>query len=139
MEEEVPAALPGAPADHGAFFYEEFYREVDRNAGFSTRSSRYSPRSRKSRARATSRETRLVLFAGFYALTRAGAGTCSRRLGGWPRVQFIFQDGPGMRRRLGGLGVKDAAEAAPACGGPTAPARETRFYSSPTRTARSLP
>jgi ATP-dependent helicase/nuclease subunit B len=108
-----------------ALFYEEFYTAV-RQRGYSTRSSRYvavaeggEPESLRGKG--------LVLFAGFYALT-AAEQLLLRRLGSWPTVQFLFQDGPGMRRRLAALGVKDtAAEADPEPG----PAAETRFYSSP--------
>jgi ATP-dependent helicase/nuclease subunit B len=123
VEEEVPPRSRERLRSM-AFFYEEFYREVDRR-GFSTRSSRYVTVSETIESRHV-RENQLVLFAGFYALTRTEQAMF-RKLGGWPAVQLVFQDGPGMKRRLAGLGVKGLAET----GAPEGPGPEAHFYTSP--------
>ena len=57
----------------------------------------------------------LLLFAGFSTLTRAEQELFSR-VGAWPRTQLIFQDGPGMRETLDGLGIRHPA--VPAHDGP---------------------
>lgn len=106
-----------------AGFYREFYPEVERR-GFSTRSSRY-------RAAGDLIEPSMmagfhaIILAGFYALT-AAERTLFLRLGSWPHVRFIFQDGPGMREKLDLLGVTPALAEAPA-----PPSPKVRFSTSP--------
>jgi ATP-dependent helicase/nuclease subunit B len=106
-----------------AHFYEEFYTRVGAR-GFSTRSSRYVAAAHGTGLESL-REKSLVLFAGFYALT-AAEQDLFRRLAGWPTVQFLFQDGPGLRPRLAALGIRETAPA-----GPPPVIAVTKFYSSP--------
>lgn len=107
-----------------AYFYDAFYPAVEEK-GLSTRSSRY-------RLVSDSIETGdlplrgPVILAGFYALTESEV-TLFRTLGAWPSVQFLFQEGPGLRRKIKGLAVTGAEET----GGESAPRPEIHFYSSP--------
>jgi ATP-dependent helicase/nuclease subunit B len=124
VDEEVPGRSRER-LQSMAHFYEEFYKAVVLR-GFSTRSSRYVAVAGDGELESL-RGKELVLFAGFYALTSAEQALF-KKLGSWQTVQFLFQDGPGMSRRLTALGVRDVPrEAAPTAG----PAAETRFYSSP--------
>jgi ATP-dependent helicase/nuclease subunit B len=123
VEEEVPLRSRERLRDL-SHFYERFYATV-RERGFSTRSSRYVAVADGGEPQAL-RAWDLVLFVGFYALT-AAEQEIFRRLGSWPTVRFLFQEGPGLRRRLGALGLH-----APAAPRETpAPAADTRFYTSP--------
>jgi ATP-dependent helicase/nuclease subunit B len=122
VEEEVPPKARERLLTL-AVFYEEFYRVVQAR-GFSTRSTRY---------RAVSEEAdpgdivgdRLLIFAGFSALTRAERALFLR-LQRLPRVQFIWQDGRGLRKRMECL--QGSAEPAFL---PRSPPSTTRFCSSP--------
>ncbi len=108
-----------------AYFYDAFYPAV-REQGLSTRSSRYrlvaeaiEPGDLPVRG--------LIILAGFYALTESEAALF-RKLKEWPSVQLVFQDGPGLRKRIKGLAVAGAEKT----GEESTPRRpEVHFYSSP--------
>ena len=104
-------------------FYGRFYPLLEER-GLSTRSSRY-----------VSVAAQLgpddipgggpLIFAGFYTLTR-----CERTIfsaaAAWPRVRQLFQDGPGLREKIGDL--LPAAARAPAA---TLPRPRVQFTVSP--------
>ena len=112
-----------------SYFYETFYAELaDRS--LSSRSSRYvavsetlSPPDVASRGP--------VILAGFFTLTnteRVIFGAMAK----WPSVQQIFQDGPGMRKRMEGFAAaafSSALSSIPAGG--AIPRPRTRFSASP--------
>jgi len=107
-----------------AHFYDEFYRAVDER-GFSTRSSRYRAASEEI-GPGDLRANGQVILAGFYALTKA-EWTIFQKVAAWPQAQLIFQDGPGLRKKIEGLvGPGSWATVSEA---PSRP--DTRFYSSP--------
>ena len=108
-----------------ARFYEQFYREAEAR-GFSTRASRFR-RASETVAPADLPGTGPVILAGFSRLTAAErALICA--LAEWPRVQMIFQEGPGIREWLRGLPVPMPDPAGEERGGATAPL--TTFTSS---------
>lgn len=86
-----------------AFFYEEFYRHVERE-GFSTRSLRYR-RVAERVEELIPEAVRGMVFAGFYSLT-AAEKTLFTKLSGSGTATFLFQDGPGMREIIGQLGME---------------------------------
>jgi hypothetical protein len=107
-----------------AVFYETFYEQV-KERGFSTRSSRYRAVASTVLADDVPRQGPIIL-AGFFTLTRAEHRLFTA-MASWPRVQMVFQDGPGICDRIQGLGIP------PVAGRPDKPApRPTmHFYSSP--------
>jgi len=122
VEEEVPAKARERLLTL-AVFYEEFYRAVEQR-GFSTRSTRYRAVSEDAEPADIAGE-RLLIIAGFSALTRSERALFLR-LQRLPRVQFIWQEGRGLRKRMEGLqGSADAALL------PRSPPSATRFSSSP--------
>ena len=106
-------------------FYEEFYKALE-GRDLSTRSSRYvvvsaalEPGEIPARG--------AIVFAGFFTLTRAEReifDACAR----WPSVQQIFQDGPGMRKRMEGFAAAALTDAPPPA---PIPRPRTRFSASP--------
>jgi hypothetical protein len=105
VEEEVPARARERLRTL-AHFYAEFYRALE-GRDLSTRSSRYVevsaalepgeiPLAGPLAARGP------IVFAGFFTLTKAEKGIF-RTVAKWPSVQQIFQDGPGMRKRMEGF------------------------------------
>lgn len=116
VEEVQPLVEEGIPArirenlQTMRRFYEELYPRAERT-GFSTRSGRYREvcTSISSEDLAASRR---VIFAGFFALTSS-----ERRLfadlGLRAGVEFLFQDGEGMREKLAAMGIRAAEPAAP--------------------------
>ncbi|MGO9308047.1 MAG: PD-(D/E)XK nuclease family protein [Spirochaetia bacterium] len=105
VEEEVPARARQRLRTL-SHFYAAFYRALD-DRGLSTRASRYVEVS----GALTPGEVPLVgplsargpiIFAGFFTLTRAEK-EIFRAAAKWPSVQLIFQDGPGMRKRMEGF------------------------------------
>jgi ATP-dependent helicase/nuclease subunit B len=128
VEEEVPARARQRLRTL-AHFYEEFYVAVERR-GLSTRSSRYVEAAEALEPGDfqdlfPTRFDGPILFAGFFTLTRSER-EIFRAIEKWASVQQIFQDGPGMRKRMEGF-------AAPALSSPAVPLPrpETRFSSSP--------
>jgi ATP-dependent helicase/nuclease subunit B len=107
-----------------AYFYDAFYPAVEAK-GLSTRSSRY--RLVSDEIEPDDLPTRgPIILAGFYALTESEAALL-RKLKGWPSVQLVFQEGPGLRRKIRGLALQSALET----DGPSTPRPEVHFYSSP--------
>jgi inactivated superfamily I helicase len=124
VEEEVPARSRQRLRTL-AHFYAEFYRAVEKK-GLSTRSSRYvevaqalEPEDIPSRGP--------IIFAGFFTLTRAERDIF-RGINKWPAVQQIFQDGPGMRKRMEGFAASGLSSAPPSA---PIPRPQTQFSSSP--------
>jgi PD-(D/E)XK nuclease superfamily len=105
-----------------AFFYEEFYRYIE-DKGFSTRSLRYHRVAEMVEGLITG-TSRRIIFAGFYALTKAEK-TLFTKLYGSDISLFLFRDGPGMKEILGELGME--VEYA----GEGAPHPDISFYGSP--------
>jgi hypothetical protein len=128
VEEGVPARARQRLKTLG-HFYEEFYRAAER-LDLSTRSSRYvdvagslSPGDIPSRGP--------IILAGFFTLTRAEKRVF-QVMAQWPSVQLIFQDGPGMRKRLEGFAASGLSSALAAAGAPApVPRPRTQFSSSP--------
>jgi len=122
VDEEVPARSRERLRSL-SLFHEKFYPAIEAH-GLSTRSSRY-------RAVAEGIETadleqyRLVILAGFYALTKAEQALF-HRIGAWPQVHFIFQNGPGLEKKLLSLGIR-----LPAVSAEEPPPPAVRFFSSP--------
>ncbi|HTZ52627.1 MAG TPA: PD-(D/E)XK nuclease family protein [Spirochaetia bacterium] len=104
-------------------FYERFYPRIEER-GLSTRSSRYVSVAGALRPEDVPGSGPLI-FAGFYALTRCERAIFSAA-SGWPRVQQLFQDGPGLREKIGDL--LPAAARAPAA---PLPRPRVRFTVSP--------
>jgi ATP-dependent helicase/nuclease subunit B len=121
IEAEVPARSRDRLREL-ARFYQEFY-PLAQKKGLSTRSSRYASVCRTIESGDLKGFT-LVILAGFYSLT-AAEKALFQRVGGWPGSQFIFQDGPGMKEKLSGLGI--ACNPAPE----ESSRPEVRFFSSP--------
>ncbi len=121
IEAEVP---PRSRQSLGelARFYREFYPAVEKS-GLSTRSSRY-------RAVCGSMEPKdledyqTIIMAGFFALT-SSERNLFQRMGEWPQTRLLFQSGPGIKEKLGLLGIDGQKEKA------VEPGPEVRFYSSP--------
>ncbi|MHB8882049.1 MAG: PD-(D/E)XK nuclease family protein [Thermodesulfovibrionales bacterium] len=106
-----------------AFFYREFYREIDAR-GLSTRALRYC--SAAGRVRDSSIiDLRRIVLAGFFGLTRAEQRLFRKMLSAG-NCRFIFQKGPGLRLTLEGLGISLSEEA-----GAPADLPKLHFYSSP--------
>ncbi|MFI5368342.1 MAG: hypothetical protein ACHQ1F_04940, partial [Spirochaetia bacterium] len=107
-----------------AYFYDAFYPAVEEK-GLSTRSSRYRLAAEEIEQGDLGVRGRII-FAGFYALTESEAALF-RRLTPWPSVQLVFQEGPGLRKKIKGLAIQSAGETE----GPPAAGPEVHFYSSP--------
>jgi len=106
-----------------AHFYEQFYERLDGH-GFSTRSVRYKEVADRL-GEADLNRFRRIIFAGFYALTRAEQAIFMKLLDR-DDSYFIFQSGRGLQERLKALGIN--AEDIPA---DERPMPEISFYSSP--------
>ncbi len=89
-------------------FYSEFYPRIEA-LGYSTRSSRYWEVCSGIAETDVSRFRRLI-FAGFFALTRAERKLFAG-LGTLPSALFVFQDGTGMRERLSEMGIRARSDA----------------------------
>jgi ATP-dependent helicase/nuclease subunit B len=122
VEEEVPPRSRER-LQTLAHFYDAFYPAVEK-CGLSTRSSRYRLVSEEIEPGDLPQDG-LIIFAGFYALTNAEKALF-RKLGAWPHVRFLFQDGPGLQRKLEGLAAGSAG-----AGNRKPPRPIARFYSSP--------
>ncbi|HEY9595662.1 MAG TPA: PD-(D/E)XK nuclease family protein, partial [Spirochaetia bacterium] len=110
-----------------AHFYEEFYKEVEKR-GFSTRASRYASVSRTIDPGDFPGDGPIIL--GGFAGLRGAEHRMFTTLAGWPRVRMIFQEGPGIRERMKGLGLP-AARGAEVLRGAEVPRPEIHLYSSP--------
>ncbi len=107
-----------------ANFYDAFYPAAEEK-GLSTRSSRYRLVSEEIQPGDLPMRGPIIL-AGFYALTESEAALF-RKLTSWPSVQLVFQEGPGLRKRIKGLAVQGAGETE----WHSTPRPEVHFYSSP--------
>ena len=107
-----------------AYFYDAFYPAVEEK-GLSTRSSRYRLVSEEIEPGDMQMRGPIIL-AGFYALTTSEAALF-RKLGAWPSVQLVFQEGRGLRRRINALAVQGVDETE----GPSPPRPEVHFSTSP--------
>ncbi|MGA2639424.1 MAG: PD-(D/E)XK nuclease family protein [Spirochaetia bacterium] len=133
VEEEVPARARQRLRTL-SHFYEEFYRALD-GRDLSTRSSRYVEVSEALQPGeipmvgpfAERGAEGPVIFAGFFTLTRAEK-EIFQAVSKWPSVQQIFQDGPGMRKRMEGFAVSVPSSAPPPA---PLPRPQTLFSSSP--------
>ena len=85
-----------------SFFYEAFYKEMDA-LGFSTRAKRYWVAADRVDEANLDRYERII-FAGFFALTRAEKALFSKLLARDNTV-FVFQEGAGLREKLKDLGI----------------------------------
>ncbi len=105
-----------------SYFYEQFYREIDA-LGFSTRARRYQAAAEKIDKAGLSK-LRRIIFAGFFALTRAEKNLFQRLLN-YNNTVFAFQQGTGLKEKLKELGItcdmKESIDTEP----------EAHFYSSP--------
>jgi CRISPR/Cas system-associated exonuclease Cas4 (RecB family) len=102
IEEDLPERVRGAMSDL-ASLYERFCVTLERQH-WSTRSARYRHVSRADPDLVWGPYDR-ILLAGFVALTRSEArifGSALRR----DNVTLLLQNGPGIERLLGGLGVE---------------------------------
>ncbi len=104
-----------------SYFYERFYETIEKE-GFSTRSLRY--RSAASEFEEVWKDGRRIIVTGFFALTESEK-TLFRKLSLRDNTVFIFQDGPGMKERISGLGIDAEAGEEPAH------VPEVRFYRCP--------
>ncbi len=105
-----------------SFFYEEFYKTAEKQ-GVSTRSLRYCAVAERIENSELSKFQQIV-FAGFFALTKAEKNLF-KKLSSLENTLFIFQDGPGIKEKIGDPGInidqKTAENSEP----------EAHFYSSP--------
>ena len=85
-----------------SYFYETFYGEVEA-LGYSSRSMRYQAAARLIDESGLERY-RKVIIAGFFALTQCEQ-TFFKKLLSHSNAVFIFQDGPGLKEKLRGLGI----------------------------------
>jgi ATP-dependent helicase/nuclease subunit B len=104
-----------------AYFYEKFYEAIGEE-GFSTRALRYRMAAEKFDE--VWKDDRQIIAAGFFALTESEK-TLFRKLSSRESAVFIFQEGPGIRERIAGLGLDVEAEECPAV------EPEVHFYRSP--------
>jgi ATP-dependent helicase/nuclease subunit B len=104
------------------FFYKTFYERIS-GLGMATRSMRYRIAAGNFRERGIDRFEK-VIFAGFYALTRCEKDLF-RLLLPDEKAIFIFQNGPGLGKRLSELGIETGDSE------PSRPEPEIHFYSSP--------
>ena len=88
-------------------FYREFYDRI-KALGLSTRSSRYWEVCSEPREQDFARYRR-ILFAGFFALTRAERKLFSS-VGALPGALLVFQDANGMRERLSDMDIRAVSE-----------------------------
>jgi ATP-dependent helicase/nuclease subunit B len=105
-----------------SYFYEEFYAEAEA-LGLSSRSMRYRFAQGQIDAAGIGRYDKAI-FAGFFALTRTEK-KLFQKLFSDGRAVFIFQDGRGLKEKLGDLGVSYDGGSEGAAG------PDVRFYSSP--------
>jgi len=105
-----------------SFFYEEFYRIIGKH-GLSTRSSRYSAVAEKITDSDVGHFKRMV-FAGFFAFTKSEKDLF-KKMSSFDHVLFIYQDGPGVRKKIKDLGISIDQKA------DGKPQPEISFYSSP--------
>ncbi|HET6487134.1 MAG TPA: PD-(D/E)XK nuclease family protein [Spirochaetia bacterium] len=106
IEEEVPPRSRQS-LQTLAWFYQEFYPAVERR-GLSTRSQRY----RRVAAQIEPPDLEpldLLILAGFFTLTGAEV-ELFRKVAEWPQTRLLFQDGPGLARRLSALGIPGLSE-----------------------------
>jgi ATP-dependent helicase/nuclease subunit B len=104
-----------------SFFYEEFYETLEKQ-GLSSRALRY--RSAAGKFDEVRQEGQRIVFAGFFALTESEK-TLFRKVSLLENAFFLFQDGPGMRETISGLGLNADYR------GEELPEPEIRFYRSP--------
>jgi ATP-dependent helicase/nuclease subunit B len=105
-----------------SFFYEAFYRIIGKH-DLSTRSSRYSTVAEKITDSDVSHFQRIV-FAGFFAPTKSEKDLF-RKMSSFDNVLFIYQDGPGIRKKIENPGISINQKT------DDTPEPEISFYSSP--------
>lgn len=108
-----------------SFFYEEFYKEIER-LGLSTRALRYCRAARDIGA-AGMGEFEQIIFAGFFALTKSEK-TLFRKLSSENNIAFLFSEGAGIREKIteSGLKINESKKPEKEKAEP-----EIHFYSSP--------
>ncbi|MDP2157467.1 MAG: PD-(D/E)XK nuclease family protein, partial [Nitrospirota bacterium] len=106
-----------------AYFYGQFYQNLD-ELGFSTRSVRYRAVA-DDPDHAGFSKFRMIIFAGFFALTRSEHGIF-RELLNRADAYFVFQQGRGIDERLKDLGIGREQIPEDIC-----PLPEISFFSSP--------
>jgi ATP-dependent helicase/nuclease subunit B len=105
-----------------SYFYEEFYKFLEQQQ-FTTRALKYRIASRTV-DKAGLDTFQLIIFAGFFALTRHEQ-TMFKKLLSYDNSLFIFQSGPGMEEKLKTLGINIEREQF------SAPETQFHFYQSP--------
>ena len=105
-----------------SYFYKEFYKTIEQH-GYTTRALKYRIAS-DSADKAGLDAYRIIIFAGFFALTRYEK-TIFKKLLSLENSLFIFQDGTGIEETLQSLGILGEREDT----SPTGP--EIHFYQSP--------
>lgn len=88
-----------------SYFYQEFYGKVEKQ-GYSTLSTRYR-KVLETLDPALFPETDILLFAGFYSLTRAEKEIIKTMLD-WEKCQVLFIKGKGLENVLLELGISDS-------------------------------
>lgn len=105
-----------------SYFYEEFYKTIEQH-GYTTRALRYRITS-DTVDNAGLDAFRIIIFAGFFALTRCEQ-TIFKKLLSLENSLFIFQDGTGIEETLKSLGIRVEREDI------SPPEPEIHFYQSP--------
>jgi CRISPR/Cas system-associated exonuclease Cas4 (RecB family) len=105
-----------------SYFYEEFYKTIEQHE-YTTRALRYRIAS-DTVDNAGLDAFRIIIFAGFFALTRCEQ-TIFKKLLSLDNSLFIFQDGTGIEETFQSLGIRVERE------DPTPPETEIHFYQSP--------
>jgi CRISPR/Cas system-associated exonuclease Cas4 (RecB family) len=105
-----------------SFFYEEFYKTVEKQ-GFSTRSLRYR-RVAEAIGEVEAGKFYQIIFAGFFALTKIEK-ILFRRLLPLQNTLFMFQEGTGLKEKLLELDIRVVTKES------ESRKRQIHFYSSP--------